>query len=388
MSTMKVLGIVIVALVFALAGRVGFSNQNAQDDFLISNVTLFDGEEITENTSVLVEDGQIARIQQNIVGDYATINGAGKFLMPAMTNSHTHVWYEAQLRQAAMAGVLNMLDMLSFDERRLQKFRDAPGYARFYTSGYAATVPSGHGTQFNPDDDPAPTIATAAEIEPFIRNRIASGADYIKIIVEPWMKTMPHRRAKKIIEAAHKHNKMAVVHISWYEDARKVVENGADGIMHMWTDRASARGLKTLRKKHDFFVVPTLLVLVTSPWLQERHGSRRNAERFYIRELKKIYDAGITMLAGTDAPNNKINYGTDLYKEMLYFAEAGMSNIEVLKTATSNPAEAFEVLADTGHIRVGRNADMILLDKSPVDDMKNIKSIDAVWKVGIEVNLR
>ena len=72
----------------------------------------------------------------------------------------------------------------------------------------------------------------------------------------------------------------------------------------------------------------------------------------------------------------------------MYFSEAGIPNIEVLKTATSHPANAFEVLADTGRIRVGRNADMILLDRSPVDDMENIKSIAVVWKMGIEVKLR
>ena len=385
---LKVFSIVVLTPVFALTGGVGFSEQNAQDDFLISNVTLFNGEEIVDNTSVLVEDGKIAKIQQNIVGDYEIIDGAGKFLMPAMTNSHTHVWTKENLREAAKAGVLNMLDMLSFDAHRLKRFRDMPGYARFYTSGYAATAPRGHGTQYSPGDDPAPTIKTTADIEPFIRNRIANGADYIKIIVEPFRNTLSHKLTKEIIEAAHEHNKMAVVHISLVKDARKVIENGADGIVHIWHGKMSARKLKSLRKKHDFFIVPTILVHVTSPWVVEKHFSRKNTERYYIKELKKLYDAGVTILAGTDPPNNEINYGTDLYQEMLYFSEAGMPTIEVLKTATSNPAKAFELLANTGHIKVGRNADMILLDDNPIDDMENIKSIDAIWKMGIKVNLQ
>ena len=388
MPTPKMLAVVALTLVFALTENVGFSDQNASDDFLISNVTLFDGEEIIDSTSVLVEDGKIAMIQPNVMGDYATIDGTGKFLMPAMTNSHTHVWNEQQLRQAARAGVLNMLDMLSFDLHRLKRLHDTAGYARFYTSGYAATVSGGHGTQYSPDYAPAPTIDTVADIEPFVRDRIKSGADYIKIIVEPGRRTLPHEWVEKIVDAAHAHDKMAVVHISHYEDAHKVIENGADGLMHIWRDDASTRELEILRSEHEFFVVPTLLLLVTSPWLIERHGNRQNAEQYYFRELKKIYDAGITLLAGTDPPNNKINYGSDLYREMIYISEAGIPNIEVLKTATSHPANAFEVLADTGRIRVGRNADMILLDRSPVDDMENIKSIAVVWKMGIEVKLR
>ena len=388
MSALKFLGIVALTLAFSLNVRGVFSDQKAQDAFLISDVTLFDGEQVIDSTSVLVEEGKIAKIQKHIVGNYVTIDGAGKFLMPAMTNSHVHAWTEHHLRESAKAGVLNMLDMLSFDERRLKRFHDTPGFARYFTSGYAATVSGGHGTQYSPDFAPAPTIDAAADIEPFVRDRIASGADYIKIIIEPWRKTLSHESAKKIIDTAHKHDRMAVVHISWYEDARRIIENGADGLMHLWRDKAPTHELEALRSDHDFFVVPTMLVLITSPWLVERHGSREIVEHHYIGELKKLYDAGLTILAGTDPPNNNINYGTDLYKEMVYLSRAGIPNFEVLKTATSYPAKAFKVLADTGHIRVGDNADMILLDKSPIADMENIESIAAVWKMGVEVKPR
>jgi len=388
MSALKILGVVALLFVFTLEGRTGFSNPKIENSFLINNVTLFDGDEVTENTSVLVEDGKIARIQENIEGDHVTVNGTGKFLMPAMTNSHVHVWDERQLREAARAGVLNMLDMLSFDLYGLKNLNDLPGYARFYTSGYAATVKDGHGTQFSPDYAPAPTIDSVGDIEPFVRNRIAGGADYIKIIVEPWRNTLPHEWVKAIIDAAHENDRKALVHVSWYDDARTVIENDADGLMHLWNDKAPASELKTLQANHDFFVVPTLSVWIASRWQIEKHGRQKYAEKHFIEELKKVYDAGITILAGTDPPNNEINYGTDLHNEMLYFAEAGMPNIDVLKSATSNPATAFDVLADSGYIKVGRDADMILLDGSPIEDMENIKSIATVWKMGIEVKLR
>ena len=388
MPAFRVLGIFALILVFIIDGRIGFSDQKSDNSFLISNVTLFDGEEVIHNISVLVEGGKIARVQAGIEGDHVTIDGTGKFLMPAMTNSHVHAWNDDQLREAARAGVLNMLDMLSFDGHWLKGLQGAPGYARYYSSGYAATVAGGHGSQYSPDYNPAPTIDAVADIEPFIRDRIARSADYIKIIIEPRRKTLSHDWAREIIDTAHKHNRMAVVHVSWYDDARKVIENGADGLMHIWGDKAPADDLKALRSKYDFFVVPTLLVWATSPWQVQKYGKQEHVERRFIEELRKIYDAGITILAGTDPPNHMINYGTDLYKELLYFSKSGIPNVEVLKTATSYPAKAFEVLADTGHIKVGRNADMILLDRSPVEDVENIKTINTVWKMGIEVNLQ
>ena len=352
------------ALLFVLTlnGSIAFSGQESQGSFLIRNATLFDGEEVADNMSVLIEGGKIARIQTNIEGDHVTIDGTGKFLMPAMTNSHVHAWDERQLREAARAGVLNMLDMLSFDLYGLKRLNDLPGYARFYTSGYAATVSGGHGTQFSPAYAPAPTIDSIGDIEPFVRDRIAGGADYIKIIVEPFRNTLPHDWVKAIIDSSHENDRRAVVHVSWFDDARTVIENGADGLMHMWNDKAPAHELKALRANHDFFVVPTLSVWITSRWQIEKHGRQKYAKRHFTEELNKVYAVGIPILAGTDPPNNGINHGTDLHKELLYFSEAGMPNVDVLKTATSNPAKAFEALRDTGQIKVGRNADMILLD--------------------------
>ena len=151
MLTLRLFAVVALPLVSALTGNVAFSDQKAQDSFVVGNVTLFDGEVVIDSTSVLVEEGKITKIQENIERDHVTVDGTGKFLMPAMTNSHVHVWDERQLREAARAGVLNMLDMLSFDLYGLKNLNDLPGYARFYTSGYAATVSGGHGTQFSPD---------------------------------------------------------------------------------------------------------------------------------------------------------------------------------------------------------------------------------------------
>ena len=374
----------ILIFIVVLSGFAGIANSKEPKNFLISNVTLFDGEEIINNTSVLVENGKVTKIQKNIESDYESIDGSGKFLMPGMTNSHVHVWNKRHLKEAAKAGVLNMLDMLSTNEAHMKSIRDRPGVARVYTAGYAATAPGGHGTQYS-SDKPAPTIKNMAEIEPFIKNRIKNNADYIKIIVEPWKNTLSHDLVKEIIKVAHQYNKMAVVHISWGKDARKVIENGADGIVHIWVDTVSEQMLESLNKKHDFFVIPTLLVWITSPHVIKYHHTKKKTEEHHVKEFKKLYDAGITILAGTDPPNNDINYGTDLYKELEYFSRAGMPNIEVLKTATSNPAKEFPFLSGTGYLKVGYNADMILLDKNPVDDIKNIKAINTVWKKGVKI---
>jgi imidazolonepropionase-like amidohydrolase len=104
-----------------------------------------------------------------------------------------------------------------------------------------------------------------------------------------------------------------------------------------------------------------------------------------LREVRKLYDAGIPLLTGTDPPNAGINYGTDLYREMDLMSKAGIPNLEILKAATSNPSIYFNI-NETGYIKEGYQAHMILLDKNPIQNIKYISTINTVWKSGKKVN--
>ncbi len=355
-----------------------------QDAFVIKDVTLFDGNTLITKTSVLVENGKISQIKKKIAGTYKTIDGEGKFLMPALTNSHVHTFMMPQLIEAAKAGVLNVLDMHGLEP--MQKFmtdiRDQAGVARMYRAGYAATAPGGHGTQYGFE---VPTLEKPEDAKQWVADRVASGVDHIKIIVEPWRTTISHDIAKAVIEEAHAHDKVAVVHISKKEDAYQVLSNEADGLVHIWRDGAmSQEYLDDLVENQDFFVIPTVLttVRVQSVFYNKNEEEVAQVEHEILKEVKRIYDAGVPILAGTDPPNANINMGTDIYKELILFSKAGIPNIDVLKTATSIPATKFK-LENTGFIKVGYIADMLLLDKNPIENMENIASITAIWKAGL-----
>ena len=103
-----------------------------------------------------------------------------------------------------------------------------------------------------------------------------------------------------------------------------------------------------------------------------------------LKEIKRLHDVGITILAGTDPPNANINMGTDLYKELHYLSQAGLSPLEVLKSATSYPAEMFH-LKEIGYIKPGYKADMILLSDDPTVSISNIEHIDTIWKEGVAI---
>lgn len=361
---------------------------NAQSRFLIKDVKVFDGHKVLTSVSVLVENGVIAELSDTIEVSDTTIviDGRDKSLLPALSNTHVHAWSPQSLKEAARAGVLNLMDMHGVEtyQSAMRKLKDSTDYANYYVSGYAATAPEGHGTQFG---FPVATLSAPNEAAAFIQDRIKADVDYIKIIVEPWKPTLDSETVAQLIKEAHKVNKIAVVHVSRLEDAIDVISNDADGLVHIWWDKQlEISALDEIAKDKTFFVIPTLL---TTLRVFENFGS--GADKFLTKqqlfsEVKKLYEAGIPILAGTDPPNAGINYGTDLYKELELLHEAGLPIVEVLKTATSNAANAFS-LDNTGYIAVGFSADLLLVEGDATQNLQQINHVVGVWKKGKRVVL-
>ncbi len=367
----------------------GMHSLYAQDSFIIKNVRLFDGEKVIENTSVLIENGKISKIAPVIKENHNSIDGAGKTLIPALTNAHVHAWSPSSLQEAAKAGVINVLDMHGVEQYQgmLKVFKDSTNYANFFVAGAAATMPEGHGTQFG---FPTPTLTKPEEAKQFISDRVVAKVDYIKIILEPWKKTLSHETVKALIDEAHKQNMVAVVHISKVDDAYKVLNNNANGLVHLWWDKLLPEDqLQKLSKEKNFFVIPTLLTSIkaTVAIKQANPNATFLSEEQMKSEIKRLYDAGIPILAGTDPPNAQINYGTDLYKELILLSESGIPTIDVLKGATSIPIKRFK-LGKKGMIKKGYVADLILLDGNPLKEINDISKINTVWKAGKKVNLK
>ncbi|WP_405210440.1 amidohydrolase family protein [Dokdonia sp. Asnod2-E02] len=356
---------------------------SAQGDFVINNVTLFNGEEILKNRSVAVSNGTITKVSKRPQKAETIIDGRGKFLMPALTNAHVHTWALPQLKEAAQAGVLNLLDMHGMEpmQKAMVEARTSLDGARLYRAGYAATTEGGHGTQYG---FPIPTLSKPADAEPWVNDRVAAGVDYIKIIVEPWKKTLDKETVAQIIKEAHKASKIAVVHVSNEEDAYNSLISNADGLVHIYHDKPMTdQHLQKLVGEKDFFVIPTILttVLIQPLYFNKTTEETALIEANLLKEVKRFYDAGIPILAGTDPPNANINIGSDLYKELAFFAKAGLPIEAVLASATSLPAEKFS-LEGVGYIKKGYKADLLLLEQSPVNDVMKLNTLSHIWKEG------
>ncbi|MDB9721211.1 amidohydrolase family protein [Winogradskyella sp.] len=372
-------------IVFAIVLCIGFVT-NAQNSFVIKNIKVFDGESIIESTSVRVVEGKITAVSKALKTSKkdTVIDGKGKTLMPALSNAHVHAWSPLSLKEAANAGVLNVMDMHGMElyQGMMRQLKDSTDYARYYVAGYAATAPGGHGTQFGFE---VPTLSKPEDAKQFIADRVKADVDHIKIIVEPWKTTLDKATVAALIKEAHKAEKIAVVHVSKLEDAITVITNNADGLVHIWWDKVlDTVQLNALAQSKTFFVIPTLLTT-----LKAFESMGAGADQFLTKpqllaEVKKMYDASIPILAGTDPPNLGINYGTDLYKELDLLLESGMPILEVLKAGTSNVSNAFSI-ENTGYIKPGFNADFILLEGDVTKDLKVLSGTKVIWKMGKQV---
>ena len=355
----------------------------AQEKFLIENVKLFDGTLIQERASVLIENGKITQVASSIKihDSVITIDGSDKFLMPALSNAHVHAWSAQALNEAAKAGVINVMDMHGLEpfQKSMRQLKDSTNYANYYVAGYAATAPDGHGTQFG---FPVPTISNEQDAIDFVKNRVNAQVDYIKIIVEPWKPTLSPPITSLLIKNAHKLNKLAVAHVSQLKDAITLIEQNVDGLVHIWWDKTITKNeLQPLLKNNKLFVIPTLLTTFKALDYFEEANSDVLTEDDIKRQVEILHQLNVPILAGTDPPNLSINYGTDIYEELKLLNECGLTTIEVLKTATSNVANAFG-LQNKGYIKPGFDADMLLLNEDPLENIGNISTISMIWKNG------
>jgi hypothetical protein len=101
------------------------------------------------------------------------------------------------------------------------------------------------------------------------------------------------------------------------------------------------------------------------------------ADSIAIRNLRTVYEAGVTVAAGTDAGNIGTPHGPALSREFELMAAAGLSPAEILETATTGGA-ALMGRDDIGAVEPGMQADLLILNANPLDDAQNAFDIDAV----------
>lgn len=407
-----------LVVLMAITGYPSVPAQPADQGVVITNVRVFDGVRVIPSATVMVENQTIRSVGRESHGAYARIDGRGQTLLPGLIDGHEHIaGNRDSLRDAARFGVTTVIDLFDRQPQRMQALRrlvraePSCREADYLSAGAGATVKGGHA--YSGDDQP--TISSPAEAAAFVDARVAEGSEYIKIIVERGfpgkpIPTLDAATVKAVIDAAHRHGKLAIVHATWPEDVRMVVDSGADGLAHLWVSSRGRPGddeeLVRRIKARGVFVVPTLTMVEAltngdgssslladsrlAPYLSTRArenlkptraGSLTDPMGRYYDNVRALHRAGVRIVAGTDAPNRGVEHGISLHRELELLVEAGIPPLDALKAATSVAALAYR-LKGHGRIVPGAAADMILVKGDPTTDILASRNIVSVWRCG------
>ncbi len=395
----------------------------ASKSTVIKDVRIFDGKEIFPSGTVVINDGKIVQVGKDvsIPGGAEILNGEGYTLLPGFFDCHTHVWTAQNLQQSLIFGVTTVVDMFMdvktmAEIKKNQESGQATDTAYLISPGNVVTAPGGHGTQYGM---PIPTIDNPADAQNFVDARIAEGSDFIKILWDDGtaynmpMPTLELKTVKAVIEAAHKRGKMAIIHAATLQQCLQAMEAGVDGLAHLFFTNDHDPDFGRLAAGQKTFVIPTLTVvrradlgsdkgtgISEDPYLQpllmpndfillqlalpfsSEDGSYPAAQKA-LRQLKM---ENVPILSGTDAPNPGTTYGASLHHELELLVESGMTPTEALRSATSIPADVFD-LQNRGRIKPGYLADLVLVEGDPTLDIKNSRRIVQVWRAGVSVDL-
>ena len=400
-------------------------NQAAAKRTAITNVHLFDGEQVIESATLLFGDGKVLAVGPDVEIPAAAevIDGSDHTLLPGLIDSHVHVFGSART-DALRFGVTTLLDMFTMpavlpEALRQRESLNATNQADLFSAGFLATVEDGHGTQFGL---PVPTLRQAQEADAWVAERIAEGSDYIKIIIEDgssWGRPLPTLDAETVqalTQAAHAQGVMAVAHVSTMAGAEIALEAGVDGLVHLFADQPIGGDWLTRAAEAGLWVAPTTTVLAGAygqsgaGWLNDHAvlGPRLNVTQqqsldasfpgsdlrsarwpLVMRNLAALHEAGIPILAGSDAPNPGTAHGASLWHELKLLIEAGLTPVQALSSATRIPAQAFG-LNGRGCLKPGCRADIVLIQGNllqPYSMDHAIGSVRSVWKNGHAVEL-
>jgi imidazolonepropionase-like amidohydrolase len=282
------------------------------------------------------------------------------------------------------------------------------------SSGVGATAPGGHPSLMYA---PFPTLTASDQAEQFVAERIAEGSDYLKIFsgIRGLWPSLDSETIRALVTVAHARGLLVVGHVSSTLGVEEVVSAGVDVVAHVPANAELDMALVERMAETGTVVCPTLATVentlgepggaavVGDPRLAEALGDtwvRRltsNVSGTFGREMppysraednvRRLVDAGISLLAGTDAPNPGTVFGASLHRELELLVRCGISPARALAAATTEPARVFG-LADRGSVATGQRADLVLVSGDPLTDITATRSIEGTWRGGIACDRR
>jgi imidazolonepropionase-like amidohydrolase len=372
-----------------MSNSYGGAGTHRSEKIALANVRVFNGRELRGPSTVVIEGGIVG----NDSAGARVIDAGGTTLLPGLIDAHVHLLEQRHLQRLSAFGVTTALDMGAWPPSMVDALRNRTGMADIRSAGLPATT-AGSAHSHLPGYPAGEFVDGPAGAVRFVTDRIAEGADYIKLIADlpgPDQETLD-----ALVAAAHQHSKLTVAHAVSTAALDMALQAGVDMITHVPLDRPLTESTAARILAQKCVSIPTLTMMkgiadrsvaagASQPERVVTAGPSYEAARGSVAELHR---AGVPILAGTDAnagPGIPFSprHGQSLHDELELLIDVGLSTVEALRAATVLPAQYFG-LRDRGVIEPGRRADLVLIDGDPIADIRATRQIRQVWCAGVE----
>lgn len=404
------------------------------------NILTMADNQIQHNKLVLVKDGCISAIDDGT--DDAkhpnVVDGRGKYLMPGLINMHTHLGDNPHdLMLYLVNGVTAIRNMWGYEGFRLRQW--AFGTRVFHHLRLRQQIESGEiagpaiftaGPLLDGKDPFFPkfmclhALASKEQTHQVIKDQSSKGYDFIKIY-----SNLSRQNFDDIMEIAALYGMPVTGHVPDAVGIKHALKSGLRSIEHLYgffnpynpgsnIRKEEVKELAGIAARNHVWNCPTLIAneriantekqneFEDEDEMQYIPNRNKKAMRFLIRESRKLFDKkgvrgnheymeflymivrqlhseGAGLLLGTDKAVPYVVAGFSEHREMKLLSKAGLSNYEVIKTATINAAHCLHRENELGTIEIGKRANMIITDTNPLDDLKTIFHHAGVIKDGV-----
>ncbi len=407
---------------FAFAFVIGFAicSTAAGQDLFMTNAAIVDpaAKEVRLG-NLFIENGIIVGSPTSPPAGFAgrIIDVSGKWVIPGLNDLHTHSYGNMApgnafdgpgtpivAKRMLYAGVTGFLDLFGSEEamfRTRQRQREGHrGGADLFASLSCLTATDGHCTEYG---IPTRTMDSPDEARMVVSDLAKKVPDVVKIVYAPTgrMPSIDKETLAAAVATANAETIKTVIHVNTWQDVRDAVMVGASAVTHVPSERPIPNDLAQLMADRGVYSIPTLAVETDFPnfvedrtvlehpmatelttqtildayrsdqvvdHVAERRDKRESRHANIIASVKAMKDAGVTILTGTDSGNWGTIQAYSLHRELLLLVESGLSTWEALAASTTN---AGTFLGRPFGVRAGNEANLVVLEGSPIEDIRN-----------------
>lgn len=402
-----------------------------------------DGSTPIENAAFVVENSRITAVGRRgevpVPAGVKRIDLSGKTVMPAIVDAHGHPGfvdavtgqmskanftrenYIDHLERYAYHGIAATISTGTDMGELAYKLRDEviPNAALIRTVGLGLAYPGSGPTDPSRNDVPY-AVTSAAEARKAVQDLAPHKPDFVKIWVDSRNGRQQKLTPEMFTEAADEARRQglpAIAHVFDLADAKLLVRAGVEGFLHSIRDQEVDDEFIRLAKERDIWITPNLgginrASLIrqngTPAWFDEplvretiapaliRERAQMYEKRkregtpqrpvFDATNVRKLHAAGVRQVLGSDAAGDGNRWlGLHTLLEFDNMVAAGFTQMEMIIAATRDSAKVLR-LDQLGMVAAGKSADFIVLDANPLDDIANVRKINAVYLRGAAVD--